>query len=92
MCTRRAQVTGALHNSFKFMRFVCPWDIESSGGDAWRPIERSGGLSGAELLQQARSFPRIYNNRISAAHDPELKRSIKLYMASAARSAIARAP
>ena len=73
------------------MRFVCPWDVERSGGDEWRQIERSGGLTGAELLAEARSIPRIYNNQISSMDDPELKRKLVQYK-MAASSAIARAP
>ena len=57
----------------------------------WRQIERSGGLTGAELLAEARSIPRIYNNQISSMDDPELKRKLVQYK-KAASSAIARAP
>eukprot|EP00320_Phaeocystis_rex_P019203 CAMPEP_0119084258 /NCGR_PEP_ID=MMETSP1178-20130426/128923_1 /TAXON_ID=33656 /ORGANISM="unid sp, Strain CCMP2000" /LENGTH=347 /DNA_ID=CAMNT_0007067209 /DNA_START=35 /DNA_END=1078 /DNA_ORIENTATION=- len=89
--SRRCPETAKLHSSFRFQRFVCPWDVSRSGGDGWRPIERSGGLSGAELLAQARSFPRIYNNQICSMHDPELKRRITRYRA-AVSSAIVRAP
>ena len=89
--SRRCPETGTLHKHFRFMRFVCPWDISRSGGDGWFPIERSGGLTGAELLRQARSFPRIYNNRSCSMTDPELKRRVTRYRASAS-SAIDRAP
>ena len=89
--SRRCPETGTLHKHFHFMRFVCPWDISRSGGDGWFPIERSGGLTGAELLRQARSFPRIYNNRSCSMTDPELKRRVTRYRASAS-SAIDRAP
>ena len=90
-CALPEQVTGQLSNSFRWMRFVCPWDVERSGGDEWRQIERSGGLTGAELLAEARSIPRIYNNQISSMDDPELKRKLVQYK-KAASSAIARAP
>ena len=89
--SRRCPETAKLHNTFRFQRFVCPWDVSRSGGDGWFPIERSGGLTGAELLQQARSFPRIYNNQSCSMQDPELKRRVTRYRASVS-SAIDRAP
>ena len=89
--SRRCPETAQLHNTFRFQRFVCPWDVSRSGGDGWFPIERSGGLTGAELLQQARSFPRIYNNQSCSMQDPELKRRVTRYRASVS-SAIDRAP
>ena len=90
--SRRCPETGTLHNHFRFMRFVCPWDVSRSGGDGWFPIERSGGLTGAELLRQARSFPRIYNNRVSSLDDPELKRKVLRMLANRRSSSVMRAP
>ena len=31
---------GELLPDFRHMRFVCPWDLDLSGGDDWRLIDR----------------------------------------------------
>ena len=91
--SRRCPTTGRLHRNFRHMRFVCPWDPALSGNDSWRPIQRatSNGYSNAELLAQARAFPRIYNNRISSLNDPELKQKV-LKMLASRSSSVMRAP
>ena len=60
--SRRDPRTGLLSPDFRYMRFVCPWDTSLSGGDTWRPIERSGGLSATALLRHVGDFPRLVNN------------------------------
>lgn len=92
--SRRCPTTGRLERNFRHMRFVCPWDVSLSGDDAWRPIQRatSSGYSNAELLTQARAFPRIYNNRVSSLDDPELKRKVLRMLANRRSSSVMRAP
>ena len=89
--SRRCPETGTLYPSFRFMRFVCPWDLSRSGGDSWRPLHRSGGSTNGQLLEQARRFPRMYNNRSSSMQDPELRRHLRAYQVVSS-SSVARAP
>lgn len=89
--SRRCPETGTLHPSFRFMRFVCPWDLSRSGGDSWRSLHRSGGSTNGQLLEQARRFPRMYNNRSSSMQDPELRRHLRAYQVVSS-SSVARAP
>ena len=91
--SRQCPSSGKVSRNFRHMRFVCPWDPSLSGGEEWRPIKRgtSSGYSNAEMLAQARAFPRIYNNQMCSMDDPELKKNV-LRMLANRRSSISHAP
>lgn len=59
--SRRCPSSGELHADFRFMRSVCPWDLSLSRNE-WHPIDRSGGLYGAELTALLEDYPRMYND------------------------------
>ena len=59
--SRRGPTSGALSTDFRWMQLVCPWDLSLSGGEEWRPIERSGGLNSAALWTMAETYPRLFN-------------------------------
>ena len=59
--SRRDPNTGELYEDFKYMRSVCPWDLSLSDS-SWRTIDRSGGLTDAQMLDEVERYPRIYND------------------------------
>ena len=59
--TRRDPFTGELHPDFRFMRSVCPWDLDLSDNE-WRPVDRSGGLGDDEMMRSVERYPRMYND------------------------------
>jgi NAD+ kinase len=59
--SRRCPESAKLFPDFRFMRSVCPWDLSLSTNE-WQHIDRSGGLSDAEMLTEVEQFPRMYND------------------------------
>ncbi|KAL1498822.1 hypothetical protein AB1Y20_014125 [Prymnesium parvum] len=68
--SRRCPFSSTLHQDFRFVRSVCPWNLKLSGGDEWRPLARSGGFSDEELLEQCARFPRMYNSYDELLSEP----------------------